>query len=67
MDDKAADFPLWRLFSEVNRSQRLFRLAFPQVMRDAQERRLKESSRVALFSPLRAGSKRLRNRAGNPS
>ena len=28
---KRADFPLWRLFSEVNRSQRLCRLAFPQV------------------------------------
>jgi hypothetical protein len=38
MDEKMADFPLWRLFSEVNRSQRLCRLAFPQVKWDAQER-----------------------------
>lgn len=39
---------LCRPFSEVNRSsQRLYRLAFPQVRRDTQERRQKESSQVA--------------------
>ena len=31
MDAETADCPLWRLFSEVNRSQRLYRSAFPQV------------------------------------
>ena len=31
MDTETADCPLWRLFSEVNRSQRLYRSAFPQV------------------------------------
>ena len=35
---KAADFPLWRLFGEVNPSQRLCRLAFPQVRWDAEGR-----------------------------
>ena len=31
MDAETADCPLWRLFSEVNRSQRLYCSAFPQV------------------------------------
>ena len=37
-DDKVADFLHWNLFSEMNRSQWLCRLAFPQVRSDAQER-----------------------------
>lgn len=34
MDTETADSPLWRLLSEVNRSQRLYRLTFPQIRRD---------------------------------
>jgi len=31
-------FPLWRFFSEVNRSQWLYRLTFPQFRNDMRER-----------------------------
>ena len=49
MDAETVDLPPWGLFREVNRSQWLYLLVFPQVRMDVQERRMEESPRAASF------------------